>query len=85
MGLPGEPRNCPYARITPFAVSAFVKSFFIAKTSCTYTMNYLQQEKGLRDHEVSPDPDSPNCRFYANCSRLIAWEVAWEGGRGQLG
>jgi hypothetical protein len=31
-------------------VRTFVKSFFIAKTSCTYTMNYLRQEKCLRDH-----------------------------------
>jgi hypothetical protein len=31
----------------------FVKSFFIAKTSYTYTMNYLHQEKSLRDHGVA--------------------------------
>jgi hypothetical protein len=27
-------------------------NFFIAKTSYEYTMNYLHQEKGLRDHEA---------------------------------
>jgi hypothetical protein len=31
-----------------------VKSFFPAKTSCEYTMNYLRQEKCLRDHGSTP-------------------------------
>jgi hypothetical protein len=33
--------------------SVFVKSFFIAKILCTYTMNFLHQEKSLRDHGIS--------------------------------
>jgi putative acetyltransferase len=33
-------------------LSIFVKRFFSAKTSCTYTMNYLRQEISLHDHEV---------------------------------
>jgi hypothetical protein len=30
--------------------TVFAKTYFSAKISCTYTMNYLHQEKCLRDH-----------------------------------
>jgi hypothetical protein len=33
-------------------VRIFVKTLFLTKTLCTYTMNYLHQEKYLRDHEA---------------------------------
>jgi hypothetical protein len=39
-----------YAMIAPLCGRVFVKRFFSAKTSYTYTMNYLRQEKCLRDH-----------------------------------
>jgi hypothetical protein len=42
-----------YAKKIGFIAGVFVKSFFLAKISCTYTMNYLRQEKCLRDHELS--------------------------------
>jgi hypothetical protein len=35
------------------------KSFFITKILCTYTMNYLHQEKSLPDHEVAGMPSAP--------------------------
>jgi hypothetical protein len=39
-----------YTKLARIFADIFVKRFFIAKILCTYTMNYLQQEKCLRDH-----------------------------------
>jgi hypothetical protein len=36
----------------PLYRRVFMKSFFLAKISYTYTMNYLRQEKSIRDHEA---------------------------------
>jgi hypothetical protein len=33
-----------YAKLVRIIDDTFVKRFFIAKISCTYTMNYLRQE-----------------------------------------
>jgi hypothetical protein len=35
-------------RFAAFIVELFVKRFFTAKILCTYTMNYLPQEKSLQ-------------------------------------
>jgi hypothetical protein len=58
---------CPFCRPIPEGTAArelpamrrmsdirpgFRVNFFSAKTSCTYTMNYLHPEKCLRDHGV---------------------------------
>jgi hypothetical protein len=42
-----------YARFIPIIADVLVKSFFLTKVSYEYTMNYLRQEKCLRDHEVA--------------------------------
>ena len=36
----------------------FAKSFFLAKILYEYTMNYLHQEKSIRDHEACQERDS---------------------------
>jgi hypothetical protein len=52
-----------YVKQIPFVDDIFVKRFFIAKTSYTYTMNYLHQEKHLRDHEAIRGPIGMNYLF----------------------
>jgi hypothetical protein len=37
-------RDAAEAENARYVAKGFVKIFFIAKTSCTYTMNYLHQE-----------------------------------------
>jgi hypothetical protein len=40
-------------------VEIFEKTYFFTKISCTYTMNFLRQEKCLRDHEGIPGMTCP--------------------------
>jgi hypothetical protein len=47
---PSVPRRCPLCEDRRFIASIFAKRFFMTKISYTYTVNYLRQEKGLRDH-----------------------------------
>jgi hypothetical protein len=50
-GETGQPANTlPLCEVCWYIGIFFVKTYFLAKTSCTYTMNYLHQEKCLRDH-----------------------------------
>jgi hypothetical protein len=67
---PHSRRHCAvYTKIIRIIDRVFVKSFFIAKILCTYTMNYLRQEKGLRDHQGDPEfagRDRPFWGFYPN-------------------
>jgi hypothetical protein len=52
-GETGRPASTlPLCNVCPFIGKVFVKTYFLAKTSCTYTMNYLHQEKYLRDQEA---------------------------------
>jgi hypothetical protein len=44
----------PLCNVCPFIGKIFVNTYFLAKTSCIYTMNYLHQEKCLRDQEAKP-------------------------------
>jgi hypothetical protein len=48
----GQAHTACYADFVRIFAVIFVKRFFSAKTSCTYTMNYLHQEKCFRDHGV---------------------------------
>jgi hypothetical protein len=64
----GRERFLPLARLAvpmaalceecPLYGHIFVKSFFLAKILCTYTMNFLHQEKSIRDHEACPERGS---------------------------
>jgi hypothetical protein len=42
-----------YAEFVRFFEIIFMKSLFSVKNLCAYTMNYLHQEKSLRDQMVS--------------------------------
>jgi hypothetical protein len=60
--MPVHRHNCPpaiidacyaaidarYMKLVRFIIKVFMKIFFIAKTSCEYTMNYLRAAQSLQ-------------------------------------
>jgi hypothetical protein len=88
--LPRRPPHCPLCGERLDLVLIFEKTFFSAKILCTYTMNYLRQEKCLRDHGAVRGPCRPEwpfCRFWGRRlgggGRCSGWRL--ERGRPRSG
>jgi hypothetical protein len=75
--LAGYRRHCgssvpprrPFCEDRRSIASIFAKRFFMVKISRTYTVNYLRQEKGLRDHDGGWAPVGLDCHLSRDISR----------------
>jgi hypothetical protein len=70
--VPIFPVRCDFAA---YVASVFVKSSFLTKNLCAYTMNFLRQEKCLRDHES-------HMLHLCALGDLYPWQGAGDGGGG---
>jgi hypothetical protein len=67
----GQPRapSVLFAANIRLKSPVITKTFFIAKILCTYTMNYLRQEKSIRDHEATVDRIWPGWAQFVRFAR----------------